>query len=93
VGVFSIVQYPNFWLDVNPDYAWIMRLTLIHTRRVDVEAIWMVREDAREGINYDPRRLEEFLGEHWRARLEVDCGSYKDRGRLRSGVDPVHLVG
>jgi Rieske 2Fe-2S family protein len=64
VGVFSIVQYPNFWLDVNPDYAWIMRLTLIHTRRVDVEAIWMVREDAREGINYDPRRLEEFWGEH-----------------------------
>jgi glycine betaine catabolism A len=62
VGVFSIVQYPNFWLDVNNDYAWAMRLRPVSPTLTEVIATWHVRADAVEGKDYDLERLLHFWG-------------------------------
>jgi Rieske 2Fe-2S family protein len=68
VGVWSIVQYPNFWLDVNHDYAWAMRLNPLSATLTEVEATWLVRADAVEGRDYDLERLITF----WKTTGEQD---------------------
>jgi Rieske 2Fe-2S family protein len=68
VGVWSIVQYPNFWLDINNDYAWSMRVTPVSATSIEVEASWLVRGDAVEGQDYDLEHLVAF----WRATGEQD---------------------
>jgi glycine betaine catabolism A len=68
VGVFSIVQYPNFWLDINNDYAWTMRITPIAVNETEIEAGWLVHEDAVEGRDYDLEKLIYF----WKTTAEQD---------------------
>jgi phenylpropionate dioxygenase-like ring-hydroxylating dioxygenase large terminal subunit len=68
VGVWSIVQYPNFWLDVNHDYAWAMHLNPKSPTQTEVTASWLVRGDAVEGRDYDLERLLTF----WRTTAEQD---------------------
>jgi Rieske 2Fe-2S family protein len=46
VGVWSIVQYPNFWLDINHDYAWTMNLRPVSPVLTGVNAQWLVGQDA-----------------------------------------------
>jgi Rieske 2Fe-2S family protein len=74
VGVWSIVQYPNFWLDVNHDYAWAMRLNPVSATETAVTASWLVRADAEEGKDYDLDRLIWF----WKATAEQDWRLCKD---------------
>ena len=68
VGVWSIVQYPNFWLDVNHDYAWSMHLNPVSATETAVTASWLVRADAVEGKDYDLERLIWF----WKTTAEQD---------------------
>ena len=68
VGVWSIVQYPNFWLDINNDYAWTMRVTPLSPTSTEIVASWLVREDAVEGQDYDLERLIQF----WRTTGKQD---------------------
>lgn len=68
IGVWSIVQYPNFWLDVNHDYAWAMHLRPLSATLTEVEASWLVRADAVEGRDYDLERLIWF----WKTTAEQD---------------------
>jgi phenylpropionate dioxygenase-like ring-hydroxylating dioxygenase large terminal subunit len=68
VGVWSIVQYPNFWLDVNHDYAWAMQLRPVSAKLTEVQAQWLVRADAVEGRDYDLDKLVWF----WKTTGEQD---------------------
>jgi Rieske 2Fe-2S family protein len=68
IGVWSIVQYPNFWLDINNDYAWAMRLNPVSETETEVVAEWFVREDAVEGKDYDLEHLITF----WKTTAEQD---------------------
>jgi len=68
VGVWSIVQYPNFWLDVNHDYAWVMHLNPVSATETNVTASWLVRAGAVEGQDYDLERLMWF----WKTTAEQD---------------------
>ncbi len=68
VGVWSIVQYPNFWLDINHDYAWAMQLRPISATQTEVQAQWFVRADAKEGIDYEVEKLIWF----WKTTAEQD---------------------
>jgi Rieske 2Fe-2S family protein len=80
VGVFSIVQYPNFWLDVNNDHVWTMRLTPLGPSLCEAEATWLVRRGVVEGRDYDPERLTGF----WRTTAEQDWKLCEDN---HSGVE------
>ena len=68
VGVWSIVQYPNFWLDINHDYAWAMHLRPVSATETMVQAQWLVRDDAVEGRDYDLDKLIWF----WKTTAEQD---------------------
>jgi Rieske 2Fe-2S family protein len=68
VGVWSIVQYPNFWLDINHDYAWAMHLRPVSATLTEVQASWLVRADAVEGRDYDLDKLVWF----WKTTAEQD---------------------
>ena len=68
VGVWSIVQYPNFWLDINHDYAWAMHLRPVSATETMVQAQWLVRADAVEGRDYDLEKLTWF----WKTTAEQD---------------------
>jgi phenylpropionate dioxygenase-like ring-hydroxylating dioxygenase large terminal subunit len=68
VGVWSIVQYPNFWLDINHDYAWAMYLRPVSAKLTEVQAQWLVRSDAIEGQDYKIDPLIWF----WKTTAEQD---------------------
>lgn len=68
VGVWSIVQYPNFWLDINHDYAWAMNLRPVNATQTLVTADWLVRSDAVEGKDY---QLDELIW-FWKTTAEQD---------------------
>jgi Rieske 2Fe-2S family protein len=68
IGVWSIVQYPNFWLDTNHDYAWSMQLRPAGPMLTEVQANWFVRGDAQEGKDYDLEKLIWF----WKTTGEQD---------------------
>ena len=74
VGVFSIVQYPNLWLDINHDYAWAMRVTPLGPTLSEVEASWLVHQDAVEGVDYDVDELIWF----WKTTAEQDWKLIQD---------------
>jgi Rieske 2Fe-2S family protein len=67
-GVFAIVTLPNLLLEANPDYVMTLRLAPGGPQRTLAEVCWLVRGDAREGIDYDIGRLTEF----WRLTSEQD---------------------
>ena len=39
------------------DHVTLFRFTPVHAQLTDVELIWLVREDAREGVDYDVERI------------------------------------
>jgi Rieske 2Fe-2S family protein len=67
-GVFAIVTLPNLLLEANGDYVMTLRLTPKAPQLTHAEVCWLVRSDAKEGIDYDVERLTEF----WRLTSEQD---------------------
>jgi len=85
VGVFSIVQYPNFWLDVNNDHAMTIRFTPVSATVTEAETAWLVREDAVEGMDYDVDKLVAF----WKTTAEQDWRLCEDN---QLGVNSRHFA-
>jgi phenylpropionate dioxygenase-like ring-hydroxylating dioxygenase large terminal subunit len=67
-GILAIVMFPNFWFEASSDYACSMRRTPISPTLCEVEATWLVHEDAVEGRDYDVERVTAF----WRITGEQD---------------------
>jgi glycine betaine catabolism A len=68
VGIFTLVMYPGFWLDVNNDYAWTLSIRPVSPRLTVADVRWYVRQDAVEGVDYDTEQLSIF----WRITAEQD---------------------
>lgn len=83
VGVFSIVQYPNFWLDINHDYAWAMRVTPLSPVLSEVEASWLVNREAVDGVDY---QLDELIW-FWKTTAEQDWKLIADN---QAGVNSIY---
>ena len=67
-GSLRIITLPNFWAHANCDYAMTTRLLPLASDLTAVEVCFLVREDAAEGVDYDPERV----GAVWRATCEQD---------------------
>jgi phenylpropionate dioxygenase-like ring-hydroxylating dioxygenase large terminal subunit len=85
IGVWTIVQFPNFWLDINNDYAWSMRMTPLGPTATEIETSWLVREDLQEGRDYDLERLVWF----WRTTGEQDWKLCEDN---QAGVNSLRYT-
>ena len=68
VGVVGVGIYPNLLAEVCSDHAITLRFTPLEPQLTEVEMQWLVRGDAREGIDYDPESVEAV----WRATAEQD---------------------
>ena len=67
-GSLRIITLPNFWAHANCDYAMTTRLLPAGPELTRVEVCFLVREDAVEGVDYDPERVAAV----WRATCEQD---------------------
>jgi Rieske 2Fe-2S family protein len=67
-GALAVVIYPTFWFEASSDYAMIQRFLPAGPELTRVEMNWLVREDAREGVDYDVERVAAF----WKATAEQD---------------------
>ena len=67
-GMFALVTLPNLLLEASPDYVMTLALFPISPTRTRALVTWLVRGDAREGIDYKVERLTEF----WRLTSEQD---------------------
>jgi Rieske 2Fe-2S family protein len=67
-GIVAASILPNFWLEASVDYAILVRLTPAGARRTEIQADWLVREDAREGTDFDVERVTQF----WATTLAQD---------------------
>jgi len=67
-GVFAIVTLPNLLLEASGDYLMTLRITPRTPQLTHAEVCWLVRADAKEGIDYDVQHLTEF----WRLTAEQD---------------------
>jgi Rieske 2Fe-2S family protein len=68
VGTLRMRSVPNFWNHASCDHAVSTRLTAAGPQRTKVRVMWLVHEDAKEGIDY---RLEELLP-FWQLTSEQD---------------------
>jgi len=53
LGVFTLVTFPNSWLQASSDYLMTTRLTPLSSTLTAVRVDWLVREDAIEGRDYE----------------------------------------
>lgn len=67
-GSLRIIALPNFWAHANCDYAMTTRLLPTGPGLTRVEVCFLVREDAVEGVDYEPERVAAV----WRATCEQD---------------------
>lgn len=67
-GVFAVIGLPNLLLEASPDYVMSLRILPVSPMLTRAEVTWLVRGDAREGVDYGPERLSEF----WRLTSEQD---------------------
>lgn len=67
-GSLRLIALPNFWAHANCDYAMTTRLLPVAPDLTEVEVCFLVREDATEGVDYDPKRVSAV----WRATCEQD---------------------
>lgn len=67
-GILAVVMFPNFWFEASSDYVCSMRRTPISPTLCEVEASWLVHEDAVEGRDYEVDRVTAF----WRTTGEQD---------------------
>ncbi|MEP6695440.1 MAG: aromatic ring-hydroxylating dioxygenase subunit alpha [Pseudonocardiales bacterium] len=68
VGSLRLITLPNSWTHVNADYAVTTRLTPDAADCTDVDVVFLVREDAVEGLDYDVADLTAV----WRVTSEQD---------------------
>lgn len=67
-GSLRIITLPNFWAHANCDYAMTTRLLPAAPDLTHVEVCFLVREDAVEGVDYDPQQVAAV----WEATCEQD---------------------
>ena len=67
-GMLVIVGLPNLLLEISPDYAMTLALFPVSPTTTRARVTWLVRSDAREGVDYEVPRLTEF----WRLTSEQD---------------------
>ena len=67
-GSLRVITLPNFWAHANCDYAMTTRLLPATPEMTRVEVCFLVREDAVEGVDYDPERVAAV----WKATCEQD---------------------
>jgi len=67
-GSLRVITLPNFWAHANCDYAMTTRLLPAGPDLTHVEVCFLVRNDAVEGVDYDPERVAAV----WRATCEQD---------------------
>jgi Rieske 2Fe-2S family protein len=67
-GSLRVITLPNAWLHANCDYAVSTRLVPVGPRRTHARVTFLVHQDAREGIDYDPQRVAAV----WKATSEQD---------------------
>ncbi len=84
-GVVACSILPGFWLEASCDYAFIWRLNPTALDRTHVRVDWLVRGDAREGVDFKPEEVAEF----WRVTLEQDWELCR---RNQEGVTAVGYV-
>jgi Rieske 2Fe-2S family protein len=68
VGVVGIGIYPNLLAEACSDHAVTLRFTPLSPDLTEVEMQWLVRGDARSGIDFDVEKVEAV----WRATAEQD---------------------
>ena len=68
VGSLRVVSLPNLWAHANADYVMTTRLTPVDAGTTDVEVVFLVRDDAVEGVDYSREELTDV----WRATCEQD---------------------
>lgn len=68
VGALAVVIYPTFWFEASSDYAMTQRFLPVAPDLTAVEMTWLVRADAREGVDFDVDRVTAF----WKATAEQD---------------------
>jgi len=67
-GVLRMRAMPNFWLHASCDHAVTTRLLPAGLHRTGVRVTWLVRDDAREGVDYQLGELLPF----WQLTSEQD---------------------
>src|SRR5208337_1781038 len=67
-GALAVVIYPTFWFEASSDYAMIQRFLPVGPTSTDVEMIWLVHQDAQEGVDYEVERVTAF----WKATADQD---------------------
>jgi Rieske 2Fe-2S family protein len=68
VGSVRLITLPNSWSHVNADYVMTTRLTPVDVGSTDVDVVFLVRDDAVEGRDYDV----EDVARVWVATSEED---------------------
>jgi len=68
VGSLRMVGLPNFWGHANADYVMTTRVLPVNVDTTRVDVAFMVRDDAVEGVDYDPATVAEV----WKATSEED---------------------
>ena len=58
-GALLVFNYPTTWNHFLADHAVVFRVTPISATETEVSTKWLVHKDAREGVDYDPKRLTE----------------------------------
>jgi phenylpropionate dioxygenase-like ring-hydroxylating dioxygenase large terminal subunit len=72
--IVGTVIWPTLDSETSPDYAALMRVTPRAVTTTEVEMNWLVRADAREGVDYDVERVKGF----WKATGEQDWQIIED---------------
>jgi Rieske 2Fe-2S family protein len=67
-GSLRVITLPNFWAHANCDYAMTTRLLPAGPNLTDVEVCFLLKEDAVEGVDYDPKSVAAV----WKATCEQD---------------------
>ncbi|MBA3707706.1 MAG: aromatic ring-hydroxylating dioxygenase subunit alpha [Planctomycetes bacterium] len=67
-GSLRIIAFPNAWFHANSDYFNSTQLIPVGPNRTRARIVYLVHEDAREGVDYDPARVTEF----WKVTTEQD---------------------
>jgi phenylpropionate dioxygenase-like ring-hydroxylating dioxygenase large terminal subunit len=68
VGALAVVIYPSFWFEASSDYAMLQRFLPVGPEITQVEMNWLVRDNAREGADYNVERVTAF----WKATAQQD---------------------
>jgi Rieske 2Fe-2S family protein len=56
-GITSFTHLPLIWYVVTNDYAFLTRFTPVAPLETEMELTWLVRDDAVEGVDYDPEEV------------------------------------